>query len=356
MFIKPERRDCKLFKHNHKYLIPPKRSLNPFSLNPFSLNPFKEFLLFLRIYTPKAYLLFVINMALYIIILGKKQDNMKLKKNKNDKPALYGLHAVREAWLNDSRTVYALYITPQAARSFEKTLLEGKNNGLRRPRPIMVEKSKLDRMLPKGAVHQGVALACSPLEEIDERDLVILLHQKKRVMVAMLDQVTDPHNVGAILRSAAAFGVNGVVMQKKHAPELNGVLAKTACGAVDHIPVAKATNLSRAIEEFQAAGFIAVGLDERGKNTIDNIRGATNNISPKSNNLMIDPLDIAPPPFGDHDKILLILGSEGNGIRHLVKEKCDALVRLPTKGTISSLNVSNAAAVAFYVISTSKNY
>ncbi len=280
---------------------------------------------------------------------------MKLKKNKNDNPSLYGLHAVREAWLNDTRTVHALYLTPQAARSFEKTLLEGKNNGLRRPKPTTIEKSKLDRMLPKGAVHQGIALACSPLEEMDERDLVILLHQKKRVVVAMLDQVTDPHNIGAILRSASAFGIDGAIMQKKHAPELGGVLAKTACGAIDHIPVAKATNLSRAMEEFQAAGFIAVGLDERGENTIDNLGNATRNISPNKKNVTTKPLDVAPPPLGNHDKILLILGSEGNGIRHLIKEKCDALVRLPTKGAIASLNVSNAAAVAFYVMSDSKS-
>ena len=143
---------------------------------------------------------------------------MKLKKNKNTKPSIYGLHAVREAWLNDTRAVHALYITPQTNRNFEKTLLESTNLGLRRPRPTVLEKQKLDKMLPKGAVHQGIAISCSPLDEMDDRDLAIQLHLKKNCIVAMLDQVTDPHNVGAILRSASAFGLDGVILQKKARP------------------------------------------------------------------------------------------------------------------------------------------
>ncbi len=277
---------------------------------------------------------------------------MKLKKNKNTKPSLYGLHAVREAWLNEDRTVHALYITPQASRNFEKTALEGTNLGIRRPKPTVIEKQKLDKMLPKGAVHQGIALSCSPIEEMDERDLAIRLHLKKNSVVAILDQVTDPHNVGAIIRSASAFGLDGLILQKKHAPELDGVLAKTACGALDHVHIAKATNLSRAIEEFQAIGYLVVGLDERGEQTIDNLAQATRNVSPKKKTVS-KPLDVATSPkIGKHDKFLLVLGSEGGGIRHNVKEKCDVLVKLPTHGAIASLNVSNAAAVAFYVMSS----
>lgn len=247
------------------------------------------------------------------------------KFDKNTKrPNLYGIHAVREAWLNKNRIIDALYITHMAQRHFEEILLKTKTEGFRRPEPIIIDKPKLEKMLPKGAVHQGVALACAPLEEMDVQDLIIRTHDKKRAVVALLDQVTDPHNVGAIMRSASAFGLDGLLMQTKHAPALDGVLAKTACGAVDHIDVAYATNLSRALEDLQQEGFVAVGLDERGEKEIGVVDG--------------------------HDKVVLVLGSEGSGIRHLIKEKCDVLSRLPTQGEIASLNVSNAAAVAFYAL------
>ena len=140
----------------------------------------------------------------------------------------------------------------------------------------------------------------------------------------MLDQVTDPHNVGAIMRSACAFGADGLIMQKKHAPSFAGVLAKTACGAVEHINVAFETNLTRSLETLQNNGFFVLGLDEHGEITI-----------------------------GDADipnKCVLVLGAEGTGIRRLIREQCDTLVRLPTTGPILSLNVSNAAAIALYAI------
>lgn len=278
---------------------------------------------------------------------------MKFNKNKNNtNPSLYGVHAVREAWLNDARTVHALYITQSTLRGFENVILEGTNKGLRRPHPTIVDKNKISKMLPKGAVHQGIALACSSLEEMDERDLAIRLHQKKRSVIAMLDQVTDPHNVGAILRSASAFGIDGVVIQKKHAPSLDGVLAKTACGAVDHIPVAKATNLKRALEELQAAGFVAAGLDERGETVIGPLETMVQDIQPNFKKTTVKPLGVHHEEKNTQisQKVILVLGSEGAGIRHLVKETCDGLVKLPTQGSISSLNVSNAAAIAFYAL------
>ncbi len=249
---------------------------------------------------------------------------MKFRKSTNKNPLLYGFHAVREAWLNETRLIQTLYLTPQAQKGFEDTILEGRAKGLRRTEPVIIEKQKLERMLPRDAVHQGVALQCNPLEEMDVRDLVIRMLNKPRAVLAILDQVTDPHNVGAILRSASAFGLDGVIMQKKHAPALDGVLAKTACGALEHIPIAQATNLSRAIEELKEAGYHVMGLDERGRERLGD----------------------APSP----DKLALVLGSEGDGIRHLVKESCDSLICLPTQGAIASLNVSNAAAVAFYAV------
>ncbi|MFP4312883.1 MAG: 23S rRNA (guanosine(2251)-2'-O)-methyltransferase RlmB [Alphaproteobacteria bacterium] len=249
---------------------------------------------------------------------------MNFKKKNNSAPLLYGFHAVREAWLNPDRTIQNLYLTEQSAKGFDPTLAEAKNKGLRRPQPQIVDKKKLDKLLPQGAVHQGIALAASDVEERDVQDFIIRAKTADKSVILMLDQVTDPHNVGAILRSACAFGAAGIVMQKKHAPSLDGVLAKTACGAVEHVPVAYETNLSRALEAMKEEGFFVFGLDERGVRSVDQIRD------------------------DNHSKIVLVLGAEGPGIRHLIKENCDELVKLPTSGAIQSLNVSNAAAVALF--------
>ncbi|MBK7362512.1 MAG: 23S rRNA (guanosine(2251)-2'-O)-methyltransferase RlmB [Micavibrio sp.] len=246
------------------------------------------------------------------------------EKARGPRASLYGFHAVREAWLNPERKIHALYINEQSVKGFEETIKEGQTRGLRRPHPVTVEKQKLDSMLPKGAVHQGIALACAPLDDIFVQDMVIAAGDKPNVTIVMLDQVTDPHNVGAILRSASAFGASGMVLQKRHAPEMDGVLAKSACGAVEHVPVAYETNLSRAIEEFKEAGFFVFGFDEHTNKSIRDIK-----------------------PGG---KVVLVLGSEGDGIRRLVKEHCDELLKLPTDGPIQSLNVSNAAAIALYAL------
>lgn len=242
-------------------------------------------------------------------------------------PTLYGFHAVRAAWLNPQREVQALYLTAQAAKSFEDALQDAKNLNISRPDITIVDKEMLDKFLPRGAVHQGIGLASNVPPEADLQDFLIQADGRERSVFVMLDQVTDPHNVGAILRSASAFGVHGVIMQKKHAPLLDGVLAKTACGAVEHIGVAQETNLSRALEDLRAAGFYVIGLDERGELTLQE---AVRNHAPQ--------------------RIVLVLGAEGDGIRRLIRENCDILVRLPTRGAIASLNVSNAAAVAFYAV------
>ncbi len=252
-----------------------------------------------------------------------------MRHNNKKKPNLaniYGFHAVSAAWLNEDRSIHELYITSQAQSGFEGTLLEAKRSKLTRPTPTIIDKHKLEKMLPRGAVHQGIAIACTPLEESDIQDFIISASSLDKTKIVILDQVTDPHNVGAIMRSACAFGANGIIMQKKHAPELTGVLAKTACGAVEHIPVAYATNLTRSIETLQSHGFFVIGLDERGQ----------------------DISEIDTP-----DKCVIVLGAEGAGIRRLIKDNCDILARLPMSGTMPSINVSNAAAVAFYALSYS---
>lgn len=243
---------------------------------------------------------------------------------KGGQAALWGTHAVTEAFLNPVRYVRGLYMTEQARSSFEETLEKARDKGLKRPAPIILDKNALERFLPQGAVHQGLALDAEELPENTLQDFIIKAGQSGKSLLLMLDQVTDPHNVGAILRSACAFGADGVIMQKKHAPATTGVLAKTACGAAEHIPVAYETNLTRTLESLQENGFFAVGLDERGEKTIAE----------------------ADLP----DLCVLVMGAEGPGIRRLVKEQCDMLVRLPMSGAMPSINVSNAAAVALYAV------
>ncbi len=237
--------------------------------------------------------------------------------------SLYGFHAVEQAWLNAQRHIDALYVTDAGLKSFEATLNQAHQAQLKRPEPQILDKNALEKTLPQGAVHQGLALVCPLIEDVSVQDFIIAAEHKPSMLV-MLDQVTDPHNVGAILRSACVFGLNGVILQRKHAPLLDGVLAKTACGAVEHVPVAYETNLNRCIETLQDAGFFIFGLDERGGDLAD--------------------LKTLP------DKTVLVMGSEGPGLRRLIKENCDSLLRLPTEGKISSLNVSNAAAVTFYAL------
>jgi 23S rRNA (guanosine2251-2'-O)-methyltransferase len=237
------------------------------------------------------------------------------------KADLFGMHAVREAWLNPKRYVHALFITEDVLKDFEPQL---KATQAKRPEPQIVTKEELDRAFPTGTVHQGIALSCQPLAETSVMDLIIKSENNPKSVILVLDQVTDPHNVGAILRSACAFGADGVVMQSKHAPELTGILAKTACGAADHIPVAYETNLSRALEKLQEHHYTVIGLDEHSEKTFGTL--------PK------------------YERAVLVLGAEGPGMRRLVKEHCDVLVTLPTKKPINSLNVSNAAAVALYAL------
>jgi len=254
---------------------------------------------------------------------GARGSGSQPGKIKGPRPSLFGMHAVREAWLNPARHVLALYLGEAAQDSFREILNEAQERGIKRPSPIITDKREIDRLCPDGAVHQGIALAAEPLPERNLQDLIIKNRDQDNALFLMLDQVTDPHNVGAILRSATAFGAAGVIMQRRHAPEMEGVLAKTACGAIEHIDVAYETNLSRAIEELKEAGYFVYGLDERGEQTIGAIK------------------------LGG--KCALVLGAEGAGMRRLVKEHCDALLRLPTDGApIASLNVSNAAAVALY--------
>ncbi|HIJ64183.1 MAG TPA: 23S rRNA (guanosine(2251)-2'-O)-methyltransferase RlmB, partial [Rhodospirillaceae bacterium] len=190
------------------------------------------------------------------------------------------------------------------------------------PQPEGIERADLDVLLPMGAVHQGLALAADPLPELQIIDLLDAARGRDSAQLVVLDQVTDPHNAGAVLRSAAAFGALAVVVQDRHAPEQTGTLAKAASGALERVPLVRVTNLVRALEELKSGGFWIAGLAGDAEQTL--------------------------AAAGLNGKIALVLGSEGDGLRRLTREHCDHLVRLPQTDQVESLNVSNAAAVALY--------
>ena len=227
---------------------------------------------------------------------------------------LYGRHAVLAALANPERRVERVLATRESAERLEAEL------GRLATRAEILARDELAQRLPAGAVHQGLAALVAPLEEAGLEDL--LARCGEHALVLALDQVTDPHNVGAILRSAAAFGAAGVLVTERHAPADTGVLAKAASGALDLVPLVRAVNLARALDQLKEAGFWRYGLDERG-------------------DVGIMSLDLA-------GRAAIVLGAEGEGLRRLTAEKCDRLVTIPTNPQLAALNVSNAAAVAAY--------
>ena len=223
---------------------------------------------------------------------------------------LFGHHAVRAALANPERTCRQLLLTPEAAKDWVSTGLT----------PTIVDRTEIDRHVPAGAVHQGVALLADPLPELALED--VLFSAAPDALFVLLDQVTDPHNVGAILRSCAVFGVTALIMPDRNAATATGTLAKTASGALEAVPVVRVVNLSRTIRQLQEADVWVIGLE---------------GIAEK-------PLEAVLRP----GRIALVLGAEGPGLRRLTGETCDTLGHLPTAGEFASLNVSNAAAVALY--------
>ena len=231
---------------------------------------------------------------------------------------LWGWHAVTAALANPARgEPRRLVATAERARE-----LAARFPALRPAETL--EAAEIARLLPAGAAHQGLALKAAPLEPLA---LAALATPATGVLV-MLDQVTDPQNVGAIFRSAAAFGAKGVVVQDRHAPAFTGALAKAAAGALDVTPHARVVNLARALDELADLGWRAVGLAGDAEGELAAV------------------LDARPT--------VLVLGSEGEGLRRLVGEHCDALARIPMPGGFESLNVSAAAAVALYAASKAR--
>jgi 23S rRNA (guanosine2251-2'-O)-methyltransferase len=228
---------------------------------------------------------------------------------------LYGSHAVAAALKNPRRAHLKLLASQNALERLPASLPV---------EPTLTDAQALSRILPQGAVHQGVALLTRPLEAPGlEEACAPRVGQANHVVV--LDQVTDPHNVGAVLRSAAAFGARAVLATERHAPAETGALAKAASGALEYVPLVIVSNLAQALERLSALGYWRLGLDEAASEALDAVEAGPN--------------------------VVIVLGAEGVGLRRLTRERCDRLVRLPTTEVIASLNVSNAAAVALYALS-----
>ena len=230
------------------------------------------------------------------------------------RPRFYGRNAVLAALANPERNVRKIWGTRDALAALDLPPVI----------PITyADVADLARLVPGDAPHQGLVAEVDPLEEIWLGDLLQQGADDKRPLV-VLDQVTDPHNVGAVLRSAAAFDALGIVTQDRHAPPESGALARAASGTLETVPWVRVVNLARALEEIAEAGFWRIGLTGHAKGTLAEVMGDA--------------------------RIALVLGAEGEGMRQNTEAHCDQLARLPISLKVESLNVSNAAAVALYAI------
>ncbi len=227
---------------------------------------------------------------------------------------VWGTHAVKAALSNPRRRCLKLVLGPGGEPSLRALAVS------RRVQVEAVDMATIGRILPREAVHQGVGVLVAPLADLDIHDALEGVPAPRRLI--LLDQVTDPHNLGAIMRSAAAFGACGVIVQDRNSPPEGGVLAKAASGALDVVPLVRVVNIARTLEELGELGFLRVAFADEAAGPIEKV-------------------DLS----GD---VVLALGAEGEGLRRLTREKCDVAVRLPTRPEMPSLNVSNAAAVALY--------
>jgi len=242
---------------------------------------------------------------------NKGADDWKPPQLGADQVYLYGLHTVRAALANKERQIIKLSVTQNAFARLEI------GEAAAQPFPVeMVAPQDIDKVLGPDAIHQGVMLETRPLPV---RKLSAL---KDSPLILVLDQVTDPHNVGAIMRSAVAFNAGALITTMRHSPTESGVLAKSASGALEMIPYIQITNLADALGELHKLGFTSIGLDSEGPAPIEQTFSG--------------------------DKIALVLGAEGKGLRQKTRETVTHLARLEMPGEIKSLNVSNAAAIALY--------
>ena len=240
---------------------------------------------------------------------------------------IYGRHAVRAALRNPARRLRRLVAIPEIAAEAQAWLAEAKARSSAELKLETLERARLEALLPEAAGHQGLALQAEPLPPAFLEDVLAEIPPAPATgaaVVVVLDQVSDPHNVGAVLRSAAAFGARAVVLPEHGTPPSTAALAKAASGALEQVPLVRVTNLARTLDKLKAAGFWCVGLEGSGEKLLADV-------------------DLS-------GRVALVLGAEGEGLRRLTRERCDFLARLPTQDPLASLNVSNAAAIALYEV------
>jgi 23S rRNA (guanosine2251-2'-O)-methyltransferase len=230
---------------------------------------------------------------------------------------IFGLHAVEAALQNPNRNIRQAYITENAAQRLGPAI------AARKVQAVVLHTHEFDALIGAGAVHQGAVLDAVPLEQPSLDEFLDALPEDAPARLAMLDQVTDPHNVGAVMRSAAAFGIAGVIVQDRHSPPLSGTLAKAASGGLEHVAVIAAVNLARSLERLKEAGFFCLGFDS-------------------------DAGQVFGARAAEAARGVFVFGAEDKGLRRLVREGCDALYALNAPGKIKSLNISNAAAIVFH--------
>ncbi|MDN3645730.1 23S rRNA (guanosine(2251)-2'-O)-methyltransferase RlmB [Pontixanthobacter aestiaquae] len=247
---------------------------------------------------------------------GRMQGGRGSGRASSGQVRFWGRHAVEAALQNPDRNHHKLWATREGIASLDGELPDNF--------PVeYAEVADLGRLVSKDTPHQGLVLECAPLEDIHLDDVLTTADGKP---LLVLDQVTDPHNVGAILRSAAAFGAAAIVTQDRHAPPESGVVAKSASGALETVPWVRVVNLARAMEQMAEAGYWRIGMAGEAEATLAEALPAT--------------------------PVALVMGAEGDGMRHNIAGHCDALAKLPISSSIESLNVSNAAAIALYAIAT----
>lgn len=236
---------------------------------------------------------------------------------------LFGKHPVLAALNNPDRPIKRLLVTKRSADQY-LDVFSKINQDIRPLSPEIVLPEALEKALPADCLHQGIALQTTALPDSDLETCCAVVGDKSH-LVLILDQVTDPHNVGAIIRSAAAFGACAIISTDRHSPPESGTLAKSASGALEALPWVRVTNLSRALDLLAEMGYWRLGLDGTAE------------------------LSIREADFGNN--IALVMGAEGKGLRKGTQEHCDALIKLPISRRVESLNVSNAAAIALYEFS-----
>lgn len=241
-------------------------------------------------------------------------QNKEQKSGRSNEVVLYGKHAVFSALKNPKRQIMKLMILKENESELKKEFAGQVYQ--------IVQKKDMEKLLAPNAVHQGYVLITKPLPSMFLEDLIEKTANEQRCVVLILDQVTDPQNVGAIIRSAAAFHATAIIVQDKNAPFESGAMAKASAGTIEFMPLVRVTNLTRAIETLKKTGFWIVGMDGYAKQKIDEV--------------------------DKNSKLAVIMGSEGAGMRRLVEESCDIKVRLEINEKVESLNVSAAAAIVLY--------